>query len=90
MATNPITFTGVPISDGPGVHGVAIVKSDTTTYSPPLRMIWVGGTGDVAVLMNGDQAAVTLSAVPVGTMLNISVVKVMSTNTTATLMTGFW
>ena len=90
MATNPITNVQVPIPNGPAVHGIAITTSDTTTYSPPLRMIWVGGTGAVAVLLNGDQSAVTLTAVPAGSMLNVSAVKVMSTNTTATNMVGLW
>lgn len=85
-----ITSVSVPIPNGPAVRGVAIVPSDTTVFSPPLRAIWVGGAGAVAVLLNGDSAAVTLSAVPVGTMLQVSAIKVMATNTTATLMTGLW
>lgn len=90
MALNPITSVTVPIPNGPAVHGFAIVPSDSTLFSPPLRAIWVGGAGAVAVLLNGDQAPVTLAAVPVGTMLGVSAVKVMSTNTTATLMVGLY
>lgn len=88
MATVLFAPPSVLIPDGPGVRGVAVTKSDTTVYDPPLRKIWVGGAGDVAVLFIGDTVAVTLSAVPAGTMLDACVTKVMSTNTTATLITG--
>lgn len=88
MATILFAPPAVLIPDGPGVHGVAVTPSDTTVYNPALRMLWVGGTGAVAVIMIGDTTAVTLSAVPAGTMLNVCVTQVMSTNTTATLITG--
>lgn len=90
MATTLFVPPTVLTPDGPGTHAVAVTKSDATVYNPPLRMLWVGGTGDVAVTMIGDTTAVTLSAVPTGTMLNICVTKVMSTNTSATLITGLY
>lgn len=90
MATTGFVPPTVPIPNGPGVHGVAVTKSDSTVYNPPLRMLWVGGVGDVAVTLIGDTTAVTLSAVPAGTMLNVCVTKVMSTNTSATLITGLF
>lgn len=66
--------------------GLAITKSDTTQVN--CRAIWVGGTGDVAISRDGVTAAVTYSAVPAGTILPIALDggRVMSTNTTATLM----
>lgn len=85
-----ITNAFVPFADGPAVHGFAVTKSDSTVFANPTRKIWVGGAGDLAVLLNGDSVAVTLSAVPAGTMLDISAVKVMSTNTTATLITRLY
>jgi hypothetical protein len=85
MAT--VTSVGVQIPDGPATHGFAIVPSDTTVLSPT-RAIYVGGAGALAVIMNGDTVAVTFSAVPAGTYLDISVTKVMATNTTATLILG--
>jgi len=77
------------VAPGPPAHAVAVTKSDTTILSPT-RYIWVGGTGDLAVLLAGDSVAVTLSAVPAGTMLQICAQKVMSTNTTATLIIALW
>lgn len=70
---------------------IAVTKSDTTVYDNsnlgPLSGLYVGGLGDVAVLTaNGE--TVTFSAVPVGTILPITVQKVLSTGTTATLILG--
>jgi len=57
--------------------------SDSTSIET--RAIWVGTVGDVAVQLTGDTAAVTLSAVPAGTLLPICCQKVLETGTT-TLM----
>lgn len=64
--------------------GSAVTPSDSTILPDGVRRVWVGGAGALAVVFAGDTAAVTLSAVPAGTMLEIQVSKVMSTNTTAT------
>lgn len=74
-------------------HAVAITKSDATVYNPPLTWLYVGGAGNVAVLLQaqGDDNAnaVTLTAPPVGTIITgLAIRKVMSTNTTATLLVG--
>ena len=79
---------GAPIPSGPGVSAFAVTKSDSTVFSPPTRFLWVGGAGNVAVVMNQDAAAVTFLAVAAGTRLDISVTKVMSTNTSATNIIG--
>lgn len=68
-------------------HGVTITKSDATVYDPPLQSIYVGGTGDVVVVMTTGEAAVTFKAVPVGTQLKLQAVKVMAA-TTATNLVG--
>lgn len=65
---------------------VAITKSDTDFVD--LVGFYVGGTGDVAVKCSPGGTAVTFKAVPVGTVINLRVVQVMSTNTTATLIVG--
>lgn len=64
-----------------------ITKSDVTVYDPPLEGLWVGGTGDVAVV-DATGATVTITNVPDGTHLPIKVTKVMSTNTDATNIVG--
>lgn len=83
-----IPFVPIPIGDP--AYGVAVTKSDATVYTPPLQMLQVGGAGDVAVIMVGDTTPVILSAVRAGTVLNVCVKQVMSTNTTATFITGLY
>jgi len=63
---------------------VAVTPSDTTVIN--CRAIYVGGTGAVAVKTVAGATAVTLAAVPVGTVLPIAIDggQIMSTNTTAT------
>ena len=78
----------------PAVKARAVTKSDSTVVAA--RALYVGGAGDVAVLMEGDGltggtgTAVTFSAVPAGTFMPISVNKVMSTDTTATLIVALY
>jgi hypothetical protein len=64
-----------------GTKGVAVTKSDSTILETT-RALYIGTTGDVAVVFTDGGAAVTLKAVAVG-MLPVQVTKVMSTNTTA-------
>ena len=72
---------------------VAITKSDTTSLllndRPPIA-IFVGGTGNVNVQFGDLTTSVVFSGVPAGTVLPISPTRVMSTNTTATLMVALY
>jgi hypothetical protein len=72
---------------GAGTRLSAITPSDTTVFAPT-GGIWVGGTGDVAVLGANDTVPVVFSAVPAGTLLPVCATKVMATGTTATLLVG--
>jgi hypothetical protein len=67
-----------------------VTKSDSTVYNPPLTALWVAGTGDIAVLLAGDDTPVTLTDVPVGMLFGFAISKVMSANTDATGIVGFW
>jgi len=89
MATVAFNPVSVSVSAGPGVHGTPITPSDTLVYSPPLRGIWVGVAGNLAVMMVGDNTPVTLANVPAGWFQAAVVSRVMATNTTATTMIGF-
>jgi hypothetical protein len=62
----------------------AVTKSDSTAVD--YSSVYVGGTGDLAVMYYNDSVAVTYSACPVGFTLVGRIKRVMSTNTTATLM----
>lgn len=75
------------ISDISATGGATITKSDATVLSPPLRAVYVGGTGDLAVRMM-DGSTPIFVGVPAGTVLPIAVDKVLSTGTSATSIVG--
>lgn len=64
-------------------NGKAITTSDTVDLSFVTRSIWVGVTGDIAIIPYGNTTAVTYKAVPAGRW-NVRATRVMATNTTAT------
>lgn len=68
------------------VAGFAVTPSDSTVFSSTHRALYIGGAGDVTVRMVRDGSQLTFSAVPVGTLLPVSVDKVLATGTTATLI----
>jgi hypothetical protein len=91
MANNiPFTPPSNQVPSGPPAHAIAVTPSDTAVLASLSRYIYVGGEGDLAVLMAGDDTPVTLKAVPVGTYLPLCVQKVMATNTSATLIVALW
>ena len=61
----------------------AVTPSDSTTLLPT-RALFIGGAGNVKVDMADTGTAVTFTNVQAGTILPIQVVKVYSTDTTAT------
>jgi hypothetical protein len=70
----------------PAEGGVNLTKSDTTVH-PMFRAFYVGGTGDVTVrAKNGN--TVTFGSCPAGLQVAIRFDKLMSTGTSATLVTG--
>ncbi len=65
-----------------------VVKSDTTVL-PQTSYLYVGGTGHVTLLTEGNATPVLFSAVPVGTILGpLRITKVMDA-TTATLIVRY-
>ncbi len=77
------------VAPGPGSKLLAITKSDSTVYDPPLRALWVGGTGNVAILAVGVSDPQILLAVPSGYLIEFVMIKsVMETDTSATNMVG--
>lgn len=70
------------VIEGPANSAVAVTPSDSTELDIT-RGVYVGTGGDLAVVMADDSLAVTFVAVPSGVLLPIRVLKVMSTNTTA-------
>lgn len=84
MARNPKSQSSVEFqSSASGV--IAVTPSDTVSITTAPRALWVGGAGNLSVLMS-DGTTATLSGVPAGSLLPIQAVRVNATNTTATLI----
>lgn len=56
----------------------------------PCRGIYVGTAGDLVVIARDDSAAVTLTAVPAGSIVPVMAVRVKSTGTTAGAMVALY
>ena len=71
----------------PAAHAEAITPGDTTgdNFSREAEGIYVGGEGDVAVVLPSG-VAITFSSVPAGYILPVRCIRINSTNTTATDM----
>lgn len=65
-------------------RAVAVTPSDSTVISP--SAIYVGVTGDVAVMPEVGGVSVVFKAVPAGSRVPVQVIQVLSTGTTATNM----
>jgi hypothetical protein len=69
-------------------NAVAVTPSDTTVLTPT-QCLYVGTTGNVAVVTVGGQT-VTFTGVPAGTTLPIRCSKVNATNTTASTILALY
>jgi hypothetical protein len=76
-------------SNGPASSAFAITPHNTNELDYVTREIYVGGAGNIAVVMvSGDE--VTFTAVPAGSRLPYRVKQVKSTGTTATSLIGVY
>ncbi|HEX7313309.1 MAG TPA: hypothetical protein VF297_05285 [Pyrinomonadaceae bacterium] len=79
LASNVALFNLMTPADG----AAAITPHDTNALAYTSRALYVGGAGNLVVVMkNNDE--VTFNSVPAGAVLSIRVKKVKSTGTTAT------
>lgn len=78
-----------PSPQGPARHAAAVVKSDTVDLANVTKGVWVGGTGDMVVIM-ANGTTVTITGIPAGSLLPICVSRIKSTGTTATNMLALW
>lgn len=67
----------------PASDGAAVTPSDTANLATASKRIWVGTTGNVA-LVTIRGTALTYNSVPSGTYLNVRAQQIKSTGTTAT------
>ncbi len=64
----------------PATTAAAVTPSDATALTS--RAVWVGGLGDLSVRLSGaPTTTVVFTAVPAGTLLPMSVVRVMAATT---------
>lgn len=69
----------------PAVGAYAITTSDSATNNA--RALYIGVSGDVAVVTRGRSTSVVFKSVPIG-ILPVQVTKVLATGTTATNILG--
>lgn len=73
----------------PAQRGFAITPSDSTDLSAETRGLWIGTSGDLAlVLASGDE--VTISGVVAGSLLPLRVRRVRASGTTAAALVGLY
>lgn len=68
------------------VLGAAVTPSDSAQLADAAHGLYVGGGGDLTVVFSADatMTPITFKAVPVGTVLPVSVIQVRATGTLAT------
>jgi len=72
---------------------LAVTPSDTVDLVlGPTRFVYNSNATpcNIAAILADDTAAVTLTAVPIGTTLPIRAKRIMATNTTCTAIIGMW
>jgi len=75
--------------DAPSSDAAVVAPSDATPLTFVTKALFVGGAGNVAVIMQGG-AAVTFTGVLAGQILPIRVSQVKATGTTATNIVALW
>lgn len=78
MADNAVKWTRAKV----------ITPSDSAEVN--CSAVYVGGTGNLTVIMRDDTATTLFSTIPAGTVLEIACAKIMSTGTTATTIVGLF
>ena len=73
----------------PASNAFAITPNNATDLPAITRALYVGLSGDIALIMQGGEA-VTLTNVMAGTMLPLRAVRVAATGTTAQNLVGLY
>lgn len=77
-----------PMRNDPGRRLIVITPDDDNEITQTPRALYIGGTGNIAIIAIDDSEPVVFVNVPAGTVLPVSVSKVMDTSTTATFIVG--
>lgn len=87
MSTSGVLTGG----DAPALTAAPVTPSDTDLLLPPSRALWVGSTGDLAVVMEGDNSntVITFIGIPSGTWMPLRVKFVMEASTASDIVAVF-
>ncbi len=69
---------------------IAITTDDNNDLAQKITALYVGQAGDLSLILRNDTTPVLLKAVPIGTVLNLSIKRIRSTGTTAAQLIGFF
>lgn len=73
--------------------GFEVTPSDSTVFTQPTRAVYIGGAGDMKVDLigyDGTPKTLTFRNLPAGGLFPFRVIKVYSTDTTATNILGLF
>ncbi len=74
----------------PARNGFSVTPDDGTDLSGICRSVFIGGAGDVSVILVGDSSSIMFKNIPAGAVLPVSVKRVEATLTTATDIVGLY
>ncbi len=83
-----VTWQGAPPDwSAPATKADAITKADAVFAGGVVyRALWVGGAGDLTVILADDSVAVVIAAVPAGTLLPVAVRQVSLATTASSIV----
>jgi hypothetical protein len=74
----------------PARNGFSITPDNSSDLSTTCRALFVGGSGDISVILSADSSSIVLKNIPAGSVLPISVKRVEALLTTATDILGLY
>lgn len=72
----------------PAERAISITPNDSADLSEPVRAIFTGSGGDIALIAIGDTSSVVFVGVAAGIILPVSASRVLATGTAATGLVG--
>lgn len=70
-------------ASSPAIKAAAVTPSDVIVLDPYTKALYIGGSGNISVVLADDSVAVTFAGLSAGQILPVCVNKVMQTGTTA-------
>lgn len=77
--------------DAPALTAAPVTPDDDAQLQPYSRALWIGGVGNLSVVMEGDNTdtTVTFIGIPTGTWMPLRVKKVMEATTATDIIAVF-